>query len=197
MSDTEPNPGAAAPRAERPWPAVSLLRRAGPVVLIGAALIAAGVSATVTRTAQTTVGAALSAANKLAAAGHPASMSGMTTGRRSAWFGVANAPFFFSDASVSASGFGARRGDRDAAAVDTGGDARGTGIDRCVSVAQAAVSAAAVGLQRAAGNDDAAGECIVSGEDQRTGRSERCVAADDSRECQRRIRIRLESRVAC
>ena len=46
MSDTEPDPGAAAPRAERPWPAVSLLRRAGPVVLIVAALIAAGVSAT-------------------------------------------------------------------------------------------------------------------------------------------------------
>jgi hypothetical protein len=46
MSDTEPDPGAPAPRAERPWPAVSLLRRAGPVVLIVAALIAAGVSAT-------------------------------------------------------------------------------------------------------------------------------------------------------
>ncbi len=46
MSDTEPDPGAAPPRTERPWPAVSLLRRAGPVVLIVAALIAAGVSAT-------------------------------------------------------------------------------------------------------------------------------------------------------
>ena len=45
MSNTEPDPGAP-PRAERPWPAVSLLRRAGPVVLIVAALIAAGVSAT-------------------------------------------------------------------------------------------------------------------------------------------------------
>ena len=45
MSDTEPDPGAP-PRAERPWPAVSPLRRAGPVVLIVAALIAAGVSAT-------------------------------------------------------------------------------------------------------------------------------------------------------
>jgi hypothetical protein len=46
MSDTEPDPGAAPSRTERPWPAVSLLRRAGPVVLIVAALIAAGVSAT-------------------------------------------------------------------------------------------------------------------------------------------------------
>ena len=33
-------------RAGRPWPKVSLLRRAGPVVLIVAALVAAGVSAT-------------------------------------------------------------------------------------------------------------------------------------------------------
>ncbi len=46
MSDSEPDPGTAPARAERPWPAVSLLRRAGPVVLIVAALIAAGVSAT-------------------------------------------------------------------------------------------------------------------------------------------------------
>ena len=47
MSDPEPDPGAAPRRAERPWPAVSLLRRAGPVVLIVAAIVAAGVSATV------------------------------------------------------------------------------------------------------------------------------------------------------
>ena len=46
MSEPEPEPGPAPARAERPWPAVSLLRRAGPVVLIVAALIAAGVSAT-------------------------------------------------------------------------------------------------------------------------------------------------------
>jgi len=46
MSGTEPDPGTSPPGAERPWPAVSLLRRAGPVVLIVAALIAAGVSAT-------------------------------------------------------------------------------------------------------------------------------------------------------
>jgi hypothetical protein len=43
MSDTEPDPQRAGP----PWPRVSLLRRAGPVVLIAAALVAAGVSATV------------------------------------------------------------------------------------------------------------------------------------------------------
>jgi hypothetical protein len=43
MSDTDPDPE----RAGRPWPKVGLLRRAGPVVLIVAALIAAGVSATV------------------------------------------------------------------------------------------------------------------------------------------------------
>ncbi len=43
MSDTDPDPQ----RAGRPWPRVSLLRRAGPVVLIVAALVAAGVSATV------------------------------------------------------------------------------------------------------------------------------------------------------
>ena len=43
MSDAEPGPQ----RAGRPWPRVSLLRRAGPVVLIAAALVAAGVSATV------------------------------------------------------------------------------------------------------------------------------------------------------
>ena len=47
MSDRRADPGAPAPRAERPWPAVSLLRRAGPVVLIVAAIVAAGVSATV------------------------------------------------------------------------------------------------------------------------------------------------------
>ena len=46
MSDPEPDPDAAPARAERPWPSVSLLRRGGPVVLIVAALIAAGVSAT-------------------------------------------------------------------------------------------------------------------------------------------------------
>ena len=43
MSDAEPDPQ----RTGRPWPRVSLLRRAGPVVLIAAALVAAGVSATV------------------------------------------------------------------------------------------------------------------------------------------------------
>ena len=43
MSNTDPDPE----RAGRPWPKVGLLRRAGPVVLIVAALIAAGVSATV------------------------------------------------------------------------------------------------------------------------------------------------------
>ena len=43
MSDTDPDPQ----RAGRPWPRVSLLRRAGPVVLIVAALVAAGISATV------------------------------------------------------------------------------------------------------------------------------------------------------
>ncbi len=43
MSDAD----AGAERAGRPWPRVSLLRRAGPVVLIVAALVAAGVSATV------------------------------------------------------------------------------------------------------------------------------------------------------
>jgi hypothetical protein len=42
MSDTE----ADAQRGGRPWPKVSLLRRAGPVILIVAALVAAGVSAT-------------------------------------------------------------------------------------------------------------------------------------------------------
>ncbi len=41
MSDTEPRP------SERPWPRVSRLRIAGPVVLIVAALVAAGISATV------------------------------------------------------------------------------------------------------------------------------------------------------
>ncbi len=46
MNEPEPEPGPAPTRAERPWPAVSLLRRAGPVVLIVAALIAAGVLAT-------------------------------------------------------------------------------------------------------------------------------------------------------
>jgi hypothetical protein len=57
MSDTEPEPGAAPPRAERPWPAVSWLRRAGPVVLIVAALIAAGVSATAHENKGTTAAA--------------------------------------------------------------------------------------------------------------------------------------------
>ncbi len=42
MSDTEADPELAG----RPWPKVGLLRRAGPVVLIVAALVAAGVSAT-------------------------------------------------------------------------------------------------------------------------------------------------------
>ena len=46
MNEPEAEPGPAPARAERPWPAVSLLRRAGPVVLIVAALIAAGVLAT-------------------------------------------------------------------------------------------------------------------------------------------------------
>jgi hypothetical protein len=46
MNEPEPEPGPAPARAERPWPAVSLPRRAGPVVLIVAALIAAGVLAT-------------------------------------------------------------------------------------------------------------------------------------------------------
>ena len=46
MSEPEPEPDPAPTRAERPWPAVSLPRRAGPVVLIVAALIAAGVLAT-------------------------------------------------------------------------------------------------------------------------------------------------------
>jgi hypothetical protein len=45
MSD--PDPGTEAEGAGRPWPHVSLLRRAGPVVLIVAALVAAGVTATV------------------------------------------------------------------------------------------------------------------------------------------------------
>ena len=43
MSNTDPDPQ----RTGRPWPRVSLVRRAGPVVLIVAALVAAGVSATV------------------------------------------------------------------------------------------------------------------------------------------------------
>jgi len=43
MSEPDPDP----PRAGRPWPQVSLLRRAGPVVLIIAALVAAGITATV------------------------------------------------------------------------------------------------------------------------------------------------------
>jgi hypothetical protein len=43
MSDSDAGPE----RAGRPWPKVGLLRRAGPVVLIVAALVAAGVSATV------------------------------------------------------------------------------------------------------------------------------------------------------
>ncbi len=43
MSNTHPDPE----RAAWPWPKVGLVRRAGPVVLIVAALIAAGVSATV------------------------------------------------------------------------------------------------------------------------------------------------------
>ena len=43
MSDTGPDPQPTG----RPWPRVSLLRRAGPVVLIAAALVAAGISATV------------------------------------------------------------------------------------------------------------------------------------------------------
>jgi hypothetical protein len=43
MSDADADPQ----RAGRPWPRVSLLRRSGPVVLIVAALVAAGVSATV------------------------------------------------------------------------------------------------------------------------------------------------------
>ena len=43
MSSTGPDPQPAG----RPWPRVSLLRRAGPVVLIAAALVAAGISATV------------------------------------------------------------------------------------------------------------------------------------------------------
>ena len=42
MSDRDPDP-----RPVRPWPSVSLLRRAGPVVLIVAALVAAGITATV------------------------------------------------------------------------------------------------------------------------------------------------------
>jgi hypothetical protein len=46
MNDPEAEPGSAQSGAERPWPAVSLLRRGGPVVLIVAALIVAGVSAT-------------------------------------------------------------------------------------------------------------------------------------------------------
>jgi hypothetical protein len=41
---TEPDPDLQG--AGRPWPQVSLLRRAGPVVLIVAALVAAGVVAT-------------------------------------------------------------------------------------------------------------------------------------------------------
>ena len=43
MSEPDPDP----PLAGRPWPQVSLLRRAGPVVLIIAALVAAGITATV------------------------------------------------------------------------------------------------------------------------------------------------------
>ena len=43
MTEADPDPQ----RTGRPWPRVSLLRRAGPVVLIVAALVAAGVSATV------------------------------------------------------------------------------------------------------------------------------------------------------
>jgi hypothetical protein len=45
MSDTEPPPSSVT--EERPWPRVSRLRVAGPVVLIVAALVAAGVTATV------------------------------------------------------------------------------------------------------------------------------------------------------
>jgi hypothetical protein len=54
MNEPEPEPGPAPTRAERPWPAVSLLRRAGPVVLIVAALIAAGVLATTHENKETT-----------------------------------------------------------------------------------------------------------------------------------------------
>jgi hypothetical protein len=57
MSDTEPDPQ----RAGRPWPRVSLLRRAGPVVLIAAALVAAGVSATVHENKGTTSASSASA----------------------------------------------------------------------------------------------------------------------------------------
>ncbi len=60
MSDTEPRPN------ERPWPRVSRLRIAGPVVLIVAALVAAGALATVhenngTTTAPSNGGAAQTA----------------------------------------------------------------------------------------------------------------------------------------
>jgi hypothetical protein len=54
MNEPELEAGPAPTRAERPWPAVSLLRRAGPVVLIVAALIAAGVLATTNENKETT-----------------------------------------------------------------------------------------------------------------------------------------------
>ena len=51
MSDSDPRP------SERPWPRVSRLRVAGPVVLIVAALVAAGISATVHENNGTTTAA--------------------------------------------------------------------------------------------------------------------------------------------
>jgi hypothetical protein len=50
MSDPDPDP-----RVARPWPRVSLLRRVGPVVLIVAALVAAGITATVNENNSTTL----------------------------------------------------------------------------------------------------------------------------------------------
>jgi hypothetical protein len=60
MSDAEPD----RQLAGRPWPRVSLLRRAGPVVLIVVALVAAGVSATVHESKGTTAAAPPSAGSE-------------------------------------------------------------------------------------------------------------------------------------
>ena len=66
MSETEPR------ATERPWPRVSRLRVAGPVVLIVAALVAAGISATVR---ENSTNATSSTASTSTAGTHPAARS--------------------------------------------------------------------------------------------------------------------------